>query len=277
MNYFSFSKAGREWNEDRCYVCENFGFVLDGSTCLIKQKYSNFHTDAEWFSNRWSEYLINNLSNMKVSIADIVKKGIKIIVQEFKELTNETTFKDFPSSTISIFRIRNNFLEFYVLGDSPIIVETKYGNCFEIISQDIALNDNINKEIIYDYAVKHNMDMVLARQEFPNPIMEGRENKNKFGGYFVLSDSVDAVEHALIGSMPLQLVGKVMILSDGYSQIYDVFKKLTIKELSNKINTIKDVEKFYKFLCDLQNKDKGCNKFLRTKIRDDSSIVVYKF
>ena len=52
MEFFSLSKPGREWNEDRCYACKDFAFVLDGATSLTRQKFSSLHSDAEWSSDQ---------------------------------------------------------------------------------------------------------------------------------------------------------------------------------------------------------------------------------
>ena len=65
MEHFYFSQGGREWNEDRAYSCEDFAFVLDGATSLYPEKYSNFSTDAEWYSNWWCEFLKVELHNKK--------------------------------------------------------------------------------------------------------------------------------------------------------------------------------------------------------------------
>ena len=92
-----------------------------------------------------------------------------------------------------------------------------------------------------------------------------------------MADFPDAVNYALIGTVPKNLIKKIIILSDGYSQIYEVFHYVHSKKLITKINSEQDAQKFYNKLFKLQEKDKKCNKFLRFKVRDDSTLVYYEF
>ena len=77
MEVFAFTKPGRAWNEDRFFISQDFCFVLDGATSLTKERYSEFNTDAEWVSDWWKEYLIENLKDMEVTIPEILKQGVK--------------------------------------------------------------------------------------------------------------------------------------------------------------------------------------------------------
>ena len=45
MEHFTFSRAGRAWNEDRVYSCDEYAFVLDGASSLVKTQYSDFQHD----------------------------------------------------------------------------------------------------------------------------------------------------------------------------------------------------------------------------------------
>ena len=277
MKFFTFTKAGINWNEDRCYVCEKFGFVLDGATSLFEQKFSKFSTDAEWYSNWWKEYLIKNLPNTKKSIKEIVRKGIVDVTSAYIKLSKGEVVKDFPSSTISVFRVVEENIEYFCLGDSPILIETKSNYAFSVCKTDLILVDEINKCIIEDHANKENIDYIFAREQFSEFINEARKRKNSQNGYYILADFPDAVNYALIGIVPKNLIKKIIILSDGYSQIYEVFHYVHSKKLITKINSEKDVQKFYNKLFKLQEKDKKCNKFLRFKVRDDSTLVYYEF
>ena len=56
--YFSFlDTLNPNYNEDECYVCENFGFVLDGATGLSGENYTNEKTDALWLVKQAKEFL----------------------------------------------------------------------------------------------------------------------------------------------------------------------------------------------------------------------------
>ena len=126
MKNFVFTKEGRAWNEDRCYSCDDFAFVLDGATGLYNQKFSDMNTDAEWFSDWWREYLKDALKDMNKSIPEILVTGVEQEKAVFYKMADgKEPVKDFPSACISIARRRNGLVEIYTLGDSPIVVQAK--------------------------------------------------------------------------------------------------------------------------------------------------------
>lgn len=276
MKNFTFSKAGRDWNEDRCFSCNDFAFVLDGATSVYNQKFSSCTTDAEWYSQWWFEFLKKNLNNYSKTLPEILQSGIEQVVKDFKLLAKDETILDFPSATVSIVRKNGDKIEVYTLADSPIILQS---DSMSIMISDTLnnVNDDIHKMIIKDIAQKNNMSIIEAKTKYPDCIRQGRDMKNTFGGSFVLADDKQAILHGVYKIIDANLIKKAILLTDGFSQIFDLFKKYTIDEFANKINNIKDVEKLYLELFNLQEKDSYCNEFIRFKKRDDASIAVLIF
>ncbi len=279
MEHFTFTKPGREWNEDRVYSCDDFAFVLDGATCLFSDHYSKYPTDAEWYSNWWCEYLKKNLSNTKKEIPDILKAGIPKVIKAYQKLAGENMIEDFPSSTVSIVRRNNDMLEFYSLTDSSIIVKSKTGLCVTIQEQGNTVKDAFTVMKILDLAKANKITPMESRHKFGNIVQEARIRKNQFalGGYYVLADNVEAINHGIYASVEESIIDKVLILSDGYSQVYDVVKFMPPEKLINKINNYADAEKIYNKLKKYQEKDKLAKKYYRFKVSDDTSLAYMKF
>ena len=274
MSNFCFTKAGRSWNEDRCYSCEKFAFVLDGATSLFDQKFSDLTTDAEWYSNWWYIYLKDALNNEILTIPEILQNGVELVVNDFNKLSGDVVVTDFPSSTISVVRRINGILEIYTLGDSPIILQSKNNMSIAIADTLNNVNDDIHKMIIKDIAVKKNLSIIKAKTQFPDCIKQGRNMKNTFGGHYILADSKEAILHGVYRKVEENLVKKVLMVTDGYSQIFDLFEKYTINEFAEKINSLKDAEKVYNELYNLQEEDPEGDSYIRFKMRDDASIAV---
>lgn len=277
MQHFSFSKKGKEWNEDRAYSCDQFSFVIDGASSLTKQKFSNFTTDAEWYANWWCEYLKNSLNDTTKSIMQILETGVKMVVADYQNLATNVNVEDFPSATISIARINGDMLEIYVLCDSSIVLSSKNGEIVLIQDTHNVVNDGINAIILKDFAMRENTTIVEARRNHGDVILQGRLRKNTPGSYHVLSDNVDAIGYGIYKTLNISLVDKVMLLSDGFSQVYDTMKIMTHEQLIKRINKISDAENIYDKLYKKQEKDSNCKKYLRFKIRDDASIAFMKF
>ena len=277
MRHFTFSMPGRAWNEDRAYSCEDFAFVLDGASALVKDQYSNMSTDAEWCSNWWCEYLKDALKDTAKTIPEILKTGVEISTKEFLALANGRDIEDFPCTTVSIVRRVNGALEMYALADSPIIVRAKSG--LTIIFEDSlnTVNEGFNTIRIKDFAEKEHLTMKQSRAKHGEVLYRNISIKNKFGGYYVLADSVDAIEHGVYNYIEEDLIDKVLILSDGYSQVYDTVKFMSHEELIDKMNSVEDAKSIYDTLCSLQDSDIECDKYTRFKLRDDASVAFMKF
>ena len=277
MKFFTFTKACKSWNEDRCFACEDFAFVLDGEGSVTKQVFTDFPSDTEWYSEWWHGNLIEKLKDKSRSIPEILSEGIERVAKEYKTYSGASEVLDHPSCTVSIIRRKGGKLEVFVLGDSPILVQSKTGMIFEISDTVNNINDNVNKMILKDLSLKHGISVLEARKKFPECITNGRLRKNTSGNYFVLAEKPEAISHSVQISFPENLVSKILIMSDGFSQVYDLFEIFTTKELCNKIKTNQDAQQVYDELYACQEKDPECNEFVRFKKRDDSTIVVLDF
>ena len=278
MINFSFTRKGnRDWNEDRVYSCDDFAFVLDGATCLTKDHFSSFGSDAEWYADWWCEYLKVQLKNIKKTIPDILKSGIKKVVQAYKKMSNNQIPEDFPSATFSVVRRVDGILEMYSLCDTSIIFLSKNGDSLFVQDSSNCVNDGFNVIRMREFSKRENISLVDARRKFAEIVMNGRKTKNQPGGYHVLSNSEDAIDYGFYNKIEENLISKVMIMSDGYSQVFDVVKFMTYDKLIKKVNTLADVEKIYNKLYKYQESDKGGDRYYRFKLRDDASVAFMKF
>lgn len=277
MKTFTFTKACKDWNEDRCFACENFAFVLDGESSLTKQVFSKYSSDTEWYTEWWKSFLKENLGDLKRTIPSILKEGLRLVTAEYKKLSGNEKIIDHPSCMAAVVRRNKGNLEVFVLGDCPILVQTKTGMVFEISDTLNNVNDNVNKMIIKDFAVKNNLSVVEARKAFPDCITNGRLRKNTAGHYFVLAEKQVAISHSVQTKFRESLVSKILIMSDGFSQLYDLFHLFGKEKLLEKLSTRDDIEEAYSLLCIAQNKDEKCDNFVRFKVRDDSSAVLMNF
>ena len=276
MEFFSLTKAGKDWNEDRLFVSEDFAFVLDGATSLTKEKYSSFNSDAEWCAEWWQNYLRQAMKS-NIPLCDIVREGIKKHIKDFKALAKNNPITDFPSTTIAAVRRVNGKLELYVLGDSILLFKTKAGFTFHISEARVDFIDKTNISILLDKAKKEKLSLAQTGKKYPEYVLDGRMRKNLKFGYSILSNDVKAADNAIYTFIDEELIDKMFILSDGFSQVFDTVKFLTENEFVNKINCRKDAEKVYAKLYKLQEKDKLCYKYPRLKLRDDASLVCIKF
>ncbi len=277
--YFSYSNTLHNgYNEDACFICEDFGFVLDGATGLSGEKVTEEKSDALWLVTKVKNYLIQNLANKSKSIAEILTSCAEHVFKEYNKILNGKNVIDAPSCCVSIFRIEQNEVVFYTLGDSPILVKLTNGKVKQFLRKDLVKFDQKTINIYKKYQRSKKCSFYDVCQEKSNIILERRVRlKNKPKGYYVFGDNIDAIKFGKIVCYDLKKVEKISIMSDGYAQIYDLFKVIKYKEIFNYINNEKDADYYYQKIIACQQEDSLLNNFPRFKLSDDSTIINIQF
>lgn len=272
---FSFSKTEREYNEDRCFSCEDFAFVIDGATGISNQKFSKMNTDAEWYADWWYNYLKISLKNFNLSIYEILKNGMDLMLDEFKNLAKDNIILDYPSATLDIVRkLKNNQVEIYVIGDSPLLIQSDTGHTILITDNLNIINDDIKIATFEYYSKKENLSFIDSIKKHYEIMFEHRALKNKLFGYNILSDDKDAILRGIYKKIDGNIFKKFILTTDGYSQLFDLFNLYTPQEFANSLNSIDDAKKLYQELFNAQELDSNIKNYLRIKHRDDASVCV---
>lgn len=277
-----FTKSGKkteDYNEDNIAINEQFGFVIDGATGYGSVKITDAQTDAKWYSTMWKEYLLENLHNLDKSITQIVNEGLEHILNKLSSFPNYYQAEIPPSAAIAIFRINQDKVEYFVLADCSLLFYFKNGHVEVVSRNDIREIDNKNLELILNTANEQNISILEAKilPQIREVMVKMFKNRNTSNGGWVLSNSFEAINHAKVGVVKLSDLRLVLALSDGYSQIYEVFNHLSPKQLADRVYNGEKLEVLYNELYALQQQDELCTKFPRTKIRDDSSAVKITF
>jgi serine/threonine protein phosphatase PrpC len=273
--YDSISSAGNKVNEDIVYVTDNYGWVIDGATGLNNKNLTGSSSDANWFVNEWDKYLKENISNNSVSIKEIIFKGIGYISNKFYQITTSQHFEkvDFPSASIVVIRIKSGKIEYFLLGDCTLIVQDNNGKSL-ILKQDLLDKlDNKAKVEMSKLMVKEGMSFVQARQSINSLLVKHRLLKNTPNGYWTLEFDEKAVENSLCGCFDFLEYKKVLLMSDGFSAIfdnYDYFKEDNIISIVEK-QGLQDV---YRILRIIEEEDSDILRFPRFKKGDDASAVI---
>lgn len=263
-------------NEDCVYLCDDFGFVMDGATGLLKENITNCVSDAKWYVEEFKNFLIKNLRTKK-NLKEIMKDGITYVSNTYNNIEGATSVKSKPSSGIALFRKNENNIEYFILGDCQLIIKDKKDIITKLQLNDLPKLDNINIGRMVKIAKEKNINVIDARPLINDYLVETRLTQNTNNGYWILSDDINAVDHALHGTLNLKDIKQIIGLTDGFSQLYEVFKVFTYEELVNLINNKKiSLDNLYDTLFTLQENDSNCNRYPRFKIRDDASIFNYE-
>lgn len=272
MKIRQFTRAGQKVNEDSCYICKDYGFVIDGATSVTEQNITNFKSEAQWFSYRFRDYLIEALKNKNQTLSEIVRQGIEKLNVEYNNFLGAQNSEIKPSAAIAIFRLNDCKIEYFVLGDCSIIYDDEQ-EIKVITTTDIEKLDNKSKQTLKNIAVQKNINVIDAKPFVAEVLKQQRRLKNTKEGYWILSDDTNAVNYAECGEMEKTKIKHIVVVSDGFSQVYDLFKIFTVKEFLKELRFVKNISKIYKKLYKNQKNDRFCNNFPRFKVRDDATLI----
>ena len=270
--YTYIAGAKRGYCEDALYADENCAFVIDGATGVSGEKVTDCATDAAWFSAAHRAYLAGALKG-DGEIAEILKTGVWEVAARYARFDGADKVKDKPSAVISVVRERNGYLEYYSLGDTVVVIRKKDGEVLHILDTRLVELDNINFGRMKEIAARTGKTLREAFADIRPYILENRAKMNTLEGYCALSHTAEGLDTALTGKIPLSEVRDLLVFSDGFAEIYDLFGLYPSPAALIADVAENGILPAMKKLHAAQDSDPDCEKFVRNKLRDDISVV----
>lgn len=211
-------------NEDACGYKENTFWVLDGATGLNKRNLSDDISDAHWYTNWWDKYLNDN-SFKDINLKDIMYKGIKKVDDDYQKFCvgKKVEKIDFPSASITIIRVNDEKLEYFILGDCRLYIDD--GCKVQIIHDDsVSKLDNNIFNAMLDMEDFYSIDLSQSLSILSEQIIENRMKNNCDDGYWILSFDEKAIDKAKYGIIDIEKDIRIMIASDGYYSYSDKYR-----------------------------------------------------
>lgn len=269
------SERGNKINEDSIGYNDKFLFVIDGASGLSNINIMDNTTDAAWFSAKLKIELENNLTLYNKSISEILKDIVQNIKNEFDLKAEEKGIKEieYPSASIIIFRINDNKLEYFQLGDCSANILFNDNKFLTMHDDKVSKLDNEIVKKMVKLCIDKNITMAEAKTFLKQDLINNRNKRNKIGGYFILDPIGNGIEHALNLYFKLSQIHSVSLMTDGFSCIIDTFSMFKSYEELHHIMENTDICKLESKLIEIEENDKDLKIYPRLKIRDDSSAI----
>lgn len=264
--------AKKEYCEDAIYADERTAFVLDGATGITGQRVTDAPSDAAWFVRRFRAYLISALEGDE-QILSLLRRGTRAIGAEFLRFPGADRVEDKPSAVLSVVRERKGFLEYYSLGDTEIVIRKKSGEVVTLLDSRLVDLDNRNFARMKEIAERTGKTIREAFFDVFPYILENRKKMNTPDGYCALSHTEAGLDTALQGRIPLEEVRDLMLFSDGFAEIYDLFGLYKSPEQMIEDVSANGIVPAIRRLHAAQDADPDCERFVRNKLRDDISVI----
>ncbi|WP_030377036.1 MULTISPECIES: hypothetical protein [unclassified Streptomyces] len=253
-------------NEDFAAVAPGAAVLLDGAGVAGAE--TGCTHGIAWFSSTLGGLLLSSLTArpdrpLTVCLADSIQ-----LVRSLHEDSCDLTYRASPTSTVVAVRAGAGALEYLVLGDSTLLLADKEGKATALTDRRL---DEVGKRLRgpVDALPTGSPEHAAALAEYRDALTGLR---NRPGGFWIAGPDPRAAEHALTGTIPLESLASVTLLSDGATRLVDRFelagweKALVVLGSSGPDELIQRVR-------DAEDGDPDGRRWPRGKTHDDATVL----
>ncbi|MDX3838978.1 integrase [Streptomyces europaeiscabiei] len=259
------SEPGRD-NEDFAAVAPGAAVLLDGAG-VARAETGCVHGVA-WFSGTLGALLLRAVTaHPRRPLADCLADSIAS-VRAMHSGSCDLAYRASPTSTVVAVRAGDQDLEYLVLGDSSLLLDERHGGCTVITDRRL---DEVGKPLRgpVDTLPTGSPEHAAALAEYRDALTGLR---NRPGGFWIAGPDPRAAEHALTGSVPLDSVDSVSLLSDGATRLVDRFELADWATLLSILNT-SGPDELIRLVRDAETGDPHGRRWPRGKAQDDATAL----
>lgn len=273
------AEAAATINEDVATICDSAAWVLDASSGLTGRNYTGSATDGVWFVTAWDAFLRRNVGRLDLPLSSLMAQGLAEVTAQYSQVTGakEIDPVDRPSCAVAVVRFNPGSWDYFVLGDCSVIV-AQMGIPTKILS-DRRVAD-FDRQVIDEMAAAlkdTNCHYREAHEKVRPRLQANRRRKNSLSGYWILEFSADALTHAVTGRIENSAAGEMLLMTDGFAQIWDTFQLETSPENLLARASRSGLADAYAQLKAEAAKDADCRRYPRIKPLDDAAAVLIQF
>ena len=275
MKIDSITHTYKAHNEDICGNTQKCSWVIDGALPLSKAKFTDDVSDVVWMGKWWNTYLAEHLENMEKTIQEIMEEGIESLNEAFSKYAdiNELSKIDRASASIGIVRINGETVESFVLGDTEVSILYKDKEIDTLIDERIEFFDRQVIDMIYNNKERGNKIIFNGyTDEEVEVLRSNRMKMNSKEGYYALEHDIKAARHGIYKECQANEVESILIMSDGYSAVYNKYGCLSLRQLFD-VCKAKVLKEDLQIIRDEESHDREFNNQRRLRQHDDATEV----
>lgn len=205
-------------NEDFIAAGPNALVLLDGVGTPVGSDSGCIH-GVPWYVGRLGLSLFTRVgSRPDLTLTECLAEAIDATAAMHAD-TCDLTHRGTPSATVVVVRTSGDDLEYLVLADSTLAVETSDG--IQVITDDREAEVGSKYRDAMDDVPAGTPEHVAAHRTYVEAM---RAHRNQPGGFWVAAAIGDAAKEAITGTIPLADVRTLAVLSDGGSRLVDRFE-----------------------------------------------------
>ncbi|MGW3912979.1 integrase [Streptomyces sp. NPDC005070] len=253
-------------NEDFAAAAPGAAVLLDGAG-VAGAETGCVHGIA-WFSATLGGLLLSAITTQPARpLVECLADSIRT-VRFLHEDTCDLTHRASPTSTVVAVRVGAGFLEYLVLGDSTLLLADLDGKTTAVTDQRL---DEVGKRLRapVDVLPTGSPEHVVALADYRDALTGLR---NQPGGFWIVGPDPLAAEHAFTGSVPVESLTSVTLLSDGATRLVDLFELATWQETLAAIRS-PGPDELIRRVREAEASDPDGRRWPRGKVQDDATIL----
>jgi hypothetical protein len=250
-------------NEDWFLVQPGIVVVLDGATARTG---TGCRHGIAWYAATLGTSIANHATDLAVPLRQVLHKSITSTADRHREcdLSHPAT----PSAAVAIVRVNDQALEYLILGDVTVVLETEDGAsaiCDDRVEHTAVAERHAAAILPFGTAEKQAALLVMKHAEL--------SLRNRDNGYWIAAADPAVAEHAIIGGVPLTSVGRYAVLTDGAARLAVPFEVISWAGLLDLLEQ-KGPRHLIETLRQNENLDNSGELWPRNKRSDDATAIL---
>jgi protein phosphatase 2C-like protein len=250
-------------------------WVLDGVTGLNDRALLPGPTDAAWFVAQVQEILPALLSHEVERPIPALVRALAARQAEAWLDTRGADDSETPAASFAMVRMLDDEIEITRLGDCSVLVERQNG--FVDVLRNAALErlELKIKQTIVELRVNGLEDLAEIQSRLLPALRAQRLRRNHAGGYGVLAPEPECLDLLRIERMPAAGVRRILLVSDGFYRLVDVYGTLRDAELIRRTEE-QGADGLLAELRAIEAADPNGARYPRLKLGDDATAVLLR-
>ncbi|WP_244252067.1 protein phosphatase 2C domain-containing protein [Micromonospora antibiotica] len=250
-------------NEDWAVAGERLILVLDGATARTG---TGCEHGVAWYAAKLGSALAGLAVDRDTPLADALAQGIRSVAEQHRH-SCDLDHPGTPSAAIAVLRPRDGSLEFLVLGDVTVVIDTADG--IRVVTDD-RVDGTARAE--REEVNRHPFGTVAKQAALLRMKHAELAARNRPGGYWVAAADPTAASYAITGDVPLDNVRRVAVLTDGAARPVALFDLLTWADVLDVLDREGPVALIRRVRAS-EAADPACLRWPRNKCSDDATAV----
>ncbi|NAS22154.1 integrase [Herbidospora sp. NEAU-GS84] len=254
-------------NEDYVGATTDAVVLLDGASRPPGVASACSHS-VRWYSHNLGSALLTEMTRNANPLPDLLARGIKHVAS-LHDTTCDLFSGRCPTATVVMVRKVADDLEWLVLGDSTLIIDTGTAEP-EVICDDRLDQVAAPRRVQLDSLRGGTPEHAEARRLYVETLHEYR---NREGGFWIAAADPLAADHALTGTVPVADVRTLALLSDGAADAFDRYRLAPWRQLLDLMANDGPAE-LIRQVRQVERSDLHGERWPRSKPHDDATAVV---